>query len=250
MSNRQADIPYGMRASQGNCDEKFKIRNLDVRLGFGGQRDIGNQRMSKIIKYIIGVAIAGIAVYNSIYFRPLDEKLAEGKEITFDAKSFVDLIWEKDLLQVYDTAIDLTVLISRLKQNPELTFKQESQALGIGNIGYFKVQGEGIVEGVQENNVLLQLEDIIVEIETEFIFGNAIRDASGLIKINDYDNTADFNQISEAINDKIRTAVIPNFRENVENGNRVIFKGAIELNKAHLNLIQPEVIPVSIQIVP
>ena len=46
--------------------------------------------MKKGIKYTIGIAIAGIVIYSSVYFRPLDQKLAEGKEITFDAKSFVD----------------------------------------------------------------------------------------------------------------------------------------------------------------
>lgn len=201
------------------------------------------------MKYIIGIVIIGIVAYNSLYFRPLDEKLAESKEVAFDAKLFVEGMWKNDLLAVYDTAIDLTMLIDQLGQNPELTFKQEAQALGIGNIGYFKVKGEGTVIAVNENNVLLQVGNLPVEIETEFIFGNAVRDASGLIKINDYDETSDFNLISEAINDKIRAEVIPPFKAKVENGNKVSFKGALELNKAHLNLDQPEVIPVSIQII-
>ena len=121
---------------------------------------------------------------------------------------------------------------------------------GIGNIGYFKVQGEGSVLSVHENNVLLQVGKLTVEIETEFIFGNAVRDASGLIQINDYDETSDFNLISESINDKIRKEVVPDFRARVKEGNIVRFKGALELNKAHLKLDQPEVIPVSVQLIP
>jgi predicted lipoprotein len=205
--------------------------------------------MKKRIKYIIGIAIAGIVAYNSLYFRPLDEKLAEGEVIEFDAQSFVEGIWENDLLAVYDSAVELTMLIDQLIRDPQSTFKREAQALGIGNIGYFKVKGEGTVLSVNENNVLLQVGDKTVEMETEFIFGNAVRDASGLIKVNDYDETSDFNSISEAINDKIRKEVIPDFRARVEEGSKVIFKGALELNKAHLNLTQPEVIPVSIQII-
>ncbi len=60
--------------------------------------------MKKGIKYSIGIAIAGIVIYSSVYFRPLDEKLAEEKEITFDAKSFVDGIWENELFAAYDSA--------------------------------------------------------------------------------------------------------------------------------------------------
>jgi len=206
--------------------------------------------MKKGLRYTLGICISGMVIYGSVYFQPLDEKLAEENEITFDAKSYVDGIWEKDLFAVYDSAMDLTMLMDQLYREPELTFKQEAKALGVGNIGYFKVKGEGRVLSVNENNVMLLVGDQRVEIETEFIFGNAIRDASGLIQINDYDRTSDFNLISEMINDKIRKEVIPNFRARVEEGNTVIFKGAIELNKTILDLSQPEVIPVSILIFP
>lgn len=205
--------------------------------------------MKKRVKHIIGVFIAGVVIYNSLYFRPLDEKLAEGNKTAFDAKSYVDEIWSINLLPAYDSSTDIIVLLDALKKNPESGFTQKGQALGIGNIGYFKAQGEGTVLSVNENNVLLKVGGQIIEIETEFIFGNAVRDASGLIKVNDYDETADFNSISESINDKIRKEVIPDFRQEVEKGSSVNFKGAIELNKAHLKLSQPEVIPVTLQII-
>ena len=72
--------------------------------------------MKTAIKYTIGVVIAGIVIYNSLYFRPLDEKLSEGQEIMFDAKSFVDGIWENDLFAVYESAMDLTELIEQLEK--------------------------------------------------------------------------------------------------------------------------------------
>jgi len=206
--------------------------------------------VKKEIKFLIGLVVVGMTIYNSIYFRPLDEKLAEEKEVVFDAKRFVDRIWQQDLLMAYDSATDITILLDRLKRDPRLTFEREAQALGIGNIGYFKVKGEGSVLSVNENNVLLQVGNQTVEIETEFIFGNVVRAASGLIQINDYDETSDFNRISESINDKIRSEVIPDFRARVQKGNNIQFKGALELNKAHLSLHQPEVIPVAIQLIP
>lgn len=194
--------------------------------------------------------MGGIVSYNSVYFRPLDEKLAEQEEVAFDAKSLVERIWESELLEVYNSAMDLDQLIHQLNTAPEQTFENQGNALGIGNIGYFKVKGEGVVQSVNENNVLLQVSDQTVEIETEFIYGNAVRDASGLIKVNDFESTSDFNLISELINDKVRNDVIPDFKKSVANGAKVQFMGAIELNKAHLDLSRPEVIPVSVQIIP
>lgn len=203
--------------------------------------------MKKGFKYLLRTVLAAIVIYNSLYFRPLNEKLAEEKEVVFDAKAFVDGIWQNALM-VYDSSILITTLLDQLKKNPQLTFEQHAQALGIGNIAYFKVNGDGVVQRVNENNILLKIDELSVEIETEFIFGNAVRDASGLIRINDFDETSDFNLISEAINDKIREEVIPNFRSNVKEGDRVFFKGSLELNKAHLNLDQLKVIPISLQI--
>lgn len=208
-----------------------------------------SSKMKKGIKYTIGTIIIGIVLYNSMYFRPLDEKLAEDTEEVFDAQTFVDQLWGEALQEVYRSATDLNALFTSLRENKIETFEKESEALGIGNIGYFKVKVEGTVLQINENNVLLLSNDQVVEIETEFIFGNAVRDASGLIRINDFDETSDFNNISEAINQTIRSKVVPDFRAAVEKGDRVIVYGAIQLNKAHLDLEQPEVVPVYIEIV-
>jgi len=184
-----------------------------------------------------------------MYLLPLDEKLASEEIREFDASAYVDGMWT-DLQTAYNGAVEINSLFDKLRQDPAQTFSQESNALGIGNIGYFKVKGEGVVQEVNENNVIILAGDQNVEIETEFIFGNAIRDASGLIRINDFDKTSDLNSISESINEKVRKQLIPDFRTKVKKGDHISFQGAIELNKAHLDLNEPEIIPISLQIVP
>lgn len=200
------------------------------------------------MKYLIGIAIAGFVLYHSVYFRPLDEKLTEGQEVEFDPKAFVEELWEDGFLTVYDSSIILGQLLDRLEAEAEATFEQEGKALGIGSIGYFKVKGEGEVIRVNEDDIIVDLGERTIALETEFVFGNAIRDASGLIQLNDYDRTADFNSISEAINAKIRAEVIPGFRASVKVGDRVRFQGALELNKAYLKLQDVEIIPIVLQI--
>lgn len=204
----------------------------------------------KAIKYGIGIVAAALLGYHSVYFQPLDERLAENQQIEFDAKAFVEGIWSNELMKVYNDAPDITLILENLNRDVAGTFDQYGAALGIGNIGYFRVKGEGKVSAINENNVLVQLGSTIIEIETEFVYGNALRDASGLVRVNDYDNTSDFNNISESINEKIREEVIPEFRSKVKTGDRLQFQGAIELNQAHLNLKQIEVIPFTLQIIP
>jgi predicted lipoprotein len=83
---------------------------------------------------------------------------------------------------------------------------------------------------------------------TEYVFGNAVRDASGLLNINEFTNMNDFNSISEELNGIIRTNVLPPLKANAKKGMKVQWVGAIELNREHLNLDDIEVIPIEIKI--
>ncbi len=205
--------------------------------------------MKKSYPYILGTLLIMLVAYQSVYVVPLDEKLVEQIEENFDVEAFVDSLWPDQILYTYDSAIAISKLLDQLDQNPTQAFEKWSRALGIGSIGYFKVMGVGTVQGIHENNVLLLVDNQLVEIETEFIFGNAVRDASGLIEMNDFKETSDFNRISEQLNARIRQEVIPDFRAVLQPNSRVAFKGAIELNRAHLDLELPEIIPVSLEII-
>ena len=105
---------------------------------------------------------------------------------------------------------------------------------------------------VNENDVLLQSKTdsshYTFHIATEFVFGNAIRDASGQIDINEFKNTMDFNNVSAEINKIVRAEVLPPFKKNIKKGDTVQFAGAIELNREHLNISDIEVIPVQLKI--
>ena len=207
--------------------------------------------MKKTIKYIIGITLLLAVAYNSIYFKKLDEvKAAASKE--FDAKTYAGKYFKSKLIPALQNAVDLSRLLTLLRQDKEKTFDQYSHALGIGNIRYFLVKGEGIIESVNENEVTILLKADTsqknVQIATEFVFGNAIRDASGFIDVNEFKNTMDFNNVSAEINKIVRNEVLPPFRAVVKKGQLVQFSGAIEFNRAHLNLQQIEVVPVSLKV--
>src|SRR5439155_18308957 len=114
----------------------------------------------------------------------------------------------------------------------------------------FLVKGKGTIASINENDisVLPDSNKQTITIATEFIFGNAVRDATGLININEFNNTMDFNNVSAEINKIIREKVLPSFKSNAKKGNKIEFVGAIELNKEHLDLSPIEVVPVEIKI--
>ncbi|GAB2528601.1 DUF2291 domain-containing protein [Spirosoma aerophilum] len=206
--------------------------------------------MTTPLKYVAGLLLLGIVGYNSVYFRKLDDVKATGLAATgkFDAGRYADTFWSAKLVPAAPaSATDLITLLPLLTSDPEKAFATHSQALGIGNIRYFLVKGEGTVSAVGENDVTVSLATgPVIHLATEFIFGNAVRDASGIIKITEFDNTADLNAVAANLNDIVRKKVIPALKTRAKTGSRLSFIGAMELNRAHLHLDELTVIPISI----
>ena len=206
--------------------------------------------MKKLLKYSIGVIVVLLLAYNSVYFKKLSDVKASSS--IFDAKAFARNYFDKKLTPSLNDAVEINRLLSQLENNKDQTFDKYSHALGIGNIRYFLVKGQGLVISVNENDVSVlaksDANQTDLRIATEFVFGNAIRDASGKIDINEFANTMDFNNVSAEINKIVRAEVLPQFKANVKKGDSVQFAGAVELNREHLNTNDIEVIPVQLKI--
>lgn len=206
----------------------------------------------KVIKYGISAVIFILILINSIYIRRLSDIKAEKSGNEFNAADYAREYWEKEIVPAVNNAIEFTELLNLLDHNPDQAFRDHSHALGIGNIRYFMVKGEGKVVSVNENDVTLTIpsgtEQTIVQLETEFIYGNAVRDAVGAINLNEFTNTMNLNKVSAEINKIIRQQVIPPFINQVEKNYHVTFAGAIELNQKYLDLRSVEIIPVSVEI--
>jgi len=206
----------------------------------------------KVLKYIIVVVVVLLVAYNSVYFKKLDQVKAEQTAKTFNASSYAQNFWDKKLTPGLKDAIAIEKLIPMLNANPAQTFDNYSHALGIGNLRYFLIQGKGTITAIDADDITVSIAGLQgqkVKIATEYIFGNAARDAMGLININDFHNTMDFNNVSAEINAIIRSRVLPQLKH-AKVGNGISFTGAIELNKEHLNLAQIEAVPVAINIQP
>ena len=205
----------------------------------------------KVIKYSIAAIAIVFIVFNSVYFRKLSEVSAENAVHEFDATSYADRYWEEEIIPSVSNAIEFSELLNQLNQDPELAFREHSHALGIGNIRYFMVKGKGKVVSINANDVILDIHSgtnkTQIHLATEFVYGNAVRDAVGAIDLNEFTNTMDLNKVSAEINKRIRQHIIPPFKNQVKINAVVNFAGAVELNQKFLDLESIELIPVSLK---
>lgn len=207
--------------------------------------------MKKIIKYILILLVIGLLGYKSVYFKKLSEVKNSTTE-NFDAVAYSKKLWDEKLPARLDSAIELTSLVKFIEANPADAFAKYSNAMGIGNYRYSLVKIIGTVAIVNVDDIILQVShaDSLMKIKmaTEFVYGNAIRDASGLLDIKDFSNTTDLNNVSEELNKTVRTVVLPSFKKQVKAGDKIEVTGAIQFNKEHISFSDLELIPVRIKI--
>lgn len=208
--------------------------------------------MNKYIKYLLLVVVVGLVAYKSVYIKKLSTMvIATGDK--FDAVTFSKKLWEEKLPAKLDSAIGLTEFIKAVQLNSSDAFSKHSNALGIGNYRYALIKTDAVVTKLGDDDNTLQINSgdslMIVKLATEFIYGNAIRDASALVDVKDFPNTMDLNNISEELNRTVRKTVLPSFKEKVKKGDKINLTGAIEINKEHLRWTGLEIIPIRLQIV-
>ena len=208
--------------------------------------------MNRYIKYLLLIVAIGLVAYKSVYVK----KLSTIKVVTnekFDAVSFSKNLWEEKLPAKLDSAVELVTFIKTARANPADAFSKYTNALGIGNYRYALVKTEGTVTDVNEDDITLQIKMgdslMTAKLATEFIYGNAIRDASGLVDVKNFPNTMDLNNISEELNKMVRKTILPPFKTAVKKGDKLIVSGAIEIHKEHIKWNELEIIPVQLQIV-
>ena len=208
--------------------------------------------MNKYVKYLLLIVVIGLVAYKSVYVKKLSEIKAVIDE-KFDAVAFSKKLWEEKLPTKLGSAVELATFIKTTQSNPADAFSKYTNALGIGNYRYALIKTEGIVTNINDDDIALQTKMgdslMIVKLATEFIYGNGIRDASGLVDVKDFPNTMDLNNISEELNKMVRKTVLPLFKAAVKKGDKVIVTGAIEIHKEHVKWSELEIIPVQLQII-
>jgi len=203
----------------------------------------------KIVKYGLLAIVIGLLAYKSVFIVKLSElQTIEPKD--FDAPAFVQKLWEGPRPARLDSALTLDALQAALKANPAQTFDHYLNSMSIGNVRYGLVKVTGKVVAVNDDDVTVAAgNNLTVKIATEYVYGNAIRDASCLVNIKDFVNTSDLNKISEALNKRVRNVVLPPFKSKVKKDDVVACTGAIELNQEHFSLDDLEIIPVQCKII-
>lgn len=201
------------------------------------------------------VVVAGLCwLFPLFHVVPLEQAVKEKTAATFNPSEFAEKFWNEQLLKSLPKAARADQLLSAIQAGPAEAKKKYGRSVGVSEGYTYFLSGSGRVVGASDEEISLAVlpgsTSAEVVLQTGLLFGNAIRDGSGLLNVNDYPNSQDFNAISEALNLLVETRVQPKLREQAKVGVMVRFVGCAEVNDESTDLKPLRVVPVLAEVEP
>ena len=183
---------------------------------------------------------------------PLKRAETEKSEGAFDAAKFADSLWSEKLAKSFDHATDAKELLAAIRTDPAAAQKKYARTLNLGGGYFYYLRGEGRVMATNDSGLSLVITpgatNAEVTLETGMIFGNAVRDGTGLLNASDYPNLQDFNNISAGLNKLVEARVLPVLRDHPSVGSTIHFVGCAEVDDETTDLNPLQVVPVQAEV--
>jgi predicted lipoprotein len=124
--------------------------------------------------------------------------------------------------------------------------------VGLSDSYFYFISGTGRIVAVSDDAVSLAVTEgstnSEVALQSGLIFGDAVRDGTGLLSASSYPNSQDFNDISAALNQIVETRVLSELRRQAKVGAKIVFTGCAEVDDESTDLKPLKVVPIQTKI--
>jgi predicted lipoprotein len=208
----------------------------------------------RLITWGTVAALLAVALYFFPLFHivPINQAEQHTDDAPFDPVAFVDRFWSDQLIPAAARAVDATELVAAVARDRQSARRTYGRSVGLGGVYYYFVAGAGRVASIEKDSVGLSLRDdqheVQVSLATGNIFGNVVRDGTGLLDVNNFANSQDFNALSSEINRRIEEQVLPDLRKRAAVGAKVRFVGCVEIIDEQTDLRPLRVVPFVVEL--
>jgi predicted lipoprotein len=151
-----------------------------------------------------------------------------------------------------EKAADAATVVAELHNNPRQAAESYGRPVGVSRARIFCLRGVGTIVAINKKDVGISLSgtgntpDVILQ--TGLLFGNTVRDASGLLQAGDFSNSQQFNEISTELNRMVETRVIAPLKEHSELGRTIKFIGCAQVVPEPAGVTPLRIIPLRVEI--
>lgn len=191
--------------------------------------------MKKVCKYAAAAVIIAFLLYNSIYFKSLDNVKEQQQREKFNSAQYARDFWDNQLPNVLDKAVEVKELIELFNTNMNEAIGRYGKVPGVSRIYAYLIKGNGEILKIAEDSLEVSIREPLTNPDIKimsgyYIPGSAVRDASGLIDVSEFTDTMKFNEISSEINKIVVKEVIRPFLDKKPKvGNTIRFFGATQV---------------------
>lgn len=152
-----------------------------------------------------------------------------GESAPADPAEFVKSSWAGPL-RAGEGATEVTTLWQAFEADATSARTEYGHQAGLGGAWYFCVRGQGVVETVEKNKVILAVAGGArhVRLDLGVVVDNTVREALG-IKASTFANSQDFNTVSSELNRRVELEVIAPNRPLLKSGAEVDFIGCAKI---------------------
>lgn len=213
-----------------------------------------NSASQRIVRAaLIAIVVAPFIVFPPFRLTSKNASVSSANAAAFSARDFATKLWTDKLIPSLRTAVDARTLYSALDASPADAAKKHARSVGIGGTSYYLVTGEGIVTAADSDGVTITLttgEKNFVVLDTGLIFGNAVRDGTGLLDVNAFANSEEFNAIAAELNALVEASVHPSVRQLGTVGTKLRFTGIAEITSSDSDPRPLHLVPLKVEIAP
>lgn len=160
--------------------------------------------------------------------------------------------WDERLQNSASHAANASELLTAIRTDRVAASRKYGRRVGVGGSYFYFVTGVGRVIRKTPSRIDLVIDPAAKEaevcIETGNIFGNAIRDGTDVFKIGDFENSRDFNQLSQELNKLVETRILPVLREKAAVGSELRFTGVAEVTDEDQDLHPLHIVPLAAEV--
>ena len=209
--------------------------------------------MKRFLLWLIAVlVVTGFCwAFPPVHVRSVKKVKEQIASTQFNATDFVGQFWNDQLLKATDRAADIEKVLAAIAASPQKAHEQFGRSVGISSSYYFFLRGTGRVVSVSDDTIGLSLKsegnDVDVSVPLGLVFGNAVRDGTGLLNSSAFPNAQQFNDISAGLNHLVETQVLPELQRIAAVGKHVQFVGCVEVADEDADLKPLKLVPVSVK---